>query len=695
MASGSLGEVLRVLRATALQQELEALSDGELLERYVRGREPAPFEVLVRRHGPMVLAVARRVLGNEADAEDAFQATFLVLVRKAAAIVPRGMVGNWLYGVAHTTALKARAMERNRRAREKTVAKTARGNAGHDLCLDLRETLDEELSRLPDKYRVPLVLCELEGRTIQETARHLAWPAGTVASRLSRARTMLARRLTRRGLALSAGGLTTVLAQEAAGAAVPSWLVLATVHAGNGIAMGWTPAAAASVKIAALMQGVHKAMFFKQLRMVAAAAFVIAFLGAGVGLLACCGEADDEPPPTFVATPLPDRDKPLADPIPKPRRLPTLDKGMTYVDEARFSRDGKFVVSAGTKDNRGKLDSLMLIWEVASGKLAASFKQPEGVGAGVDFSPDGKLLASASVTDNTISLYEVGTWKERATLKEHRHVIEVTFSPDSKTLASRSCAFAGQGVISEVKLWEVATGKERLQVPLAEREGVMSMDFSSDGALLALGTTNGEARLVETATGKERAPLAAFKPGEGVARATFSPDGKTLAVWTQGGTIRLYDVATGKEQAQLKGEPGLLNSVRFAPDGKTLAGGQGSTVRLWDIATKKRRFALPFCSKPRGEVQHLDFTSDGKLLAVSGWASKRPGDPFTIFTRVFDTATGEELTCVERARAFTFAPRGNTAAVITGDLESAQGRQPDDLTLWDVRTFTEGKSKKQ
>src|SRR5262249_31667971 len=208
-----------------------------------------------------------------------------------------------------------------------------------------------------------------------------------------------------------------------------------------------------------------------------------------------------------------------------------------------------------TKDNTGKLDSLLLIWEVASGKLVASFKQPEGVGAGVDFSPDGKLLASANVTDQTITLYEVGAWKERATLKEHPHVTEVTFSPDSKALASRSCAFAGAGVFSEVKLWDVATGKERLQVPLAEREGAMSLEFSPSGDLLALGTTNGEVRLVETATGKERTPLAAFRPGEGPAHAAFSPDGKTLAAWTQGGTIKLYDVATGKEQAQLKGEP--------------------------------------------------------------------------------------------------------------------------------------------
>src|SRR5262249_25373381 len=153
---------------------------GQLLECFVSHREPAALETLVRRHGPMVWGVCRRVLHAQEDAEDAFQATFLVLLRKAPTIVPRQMVGNWLYGVAHQTALKARATRRRRRGREKQVTdmpEPAVTDTQHEN--ELRAVLDEELSRLPDKYRVVLVLCELEGKTGKEAARQLVLPEGT------------------------------------------------------------------------------------------------------------------------------------------------------------------------------------------------------------------------------------------------------------------------------------------------------------------------------------------------------------------------------------------------------------------------------------------------------------------------------------------------------------------------------------
>ena len=153
-------------------------------------KDEAAFEALVRRHGPMVLGVCRRVLRNHHDAEDAFQATFLVLVRKAASIVPREMVANWLYGVAYRTALKARSMIARQRVRERQVTEMPEPEAAEpdDCWRDLQPLLDQELSRLPDKYRVPIVLCDLEGKTGKEAARQLGWPEGTVASRLARGR---------------------------------------------------------------------------------------------------------------------------------------------------------------------------------------------------------------------------------------------------------------------------------------------------------------------------------------------------------------------------------------------------------------------------------------------------------------------------------------------------------------------------
>src|SRR5438445_3916328 len=152
MATSRISGVIQHLRRAVLLQEGAGLSDGQLLEDFVRRRDEAALAVLVRRHGPMVWGVCRRVLRNLHDAEDAFQATFLVLVRKAASVVPRQMVANWLYGVAHQTALKARATTVKRRAREKQVATMPEPAVERqDLWDDLRSLLDQELSRLPDK----------------------------------------------------------------------------------------------------------------------------------------------------------------------------------------------------------------------------------------------------------------------------------------------------------------------------------------------------------------------------------------------------------------------------------------------------------------------------------------------------------------------------------------------------------------
>src|SRR5262245_21032372 len=235
MAAGDLGGIVQHLGRAVLRCDGAGLSDGELLECYLARRDPAAFEALVRRHGPMVLGVCRRVLRHGADAEDAFQARFLVLVRKAASVYPRGRVGNWLYGVAYHTALKARAMDRKRRIKEKQAAQAPPPGAPEDDWQQLHELLDQELSRLPDRYRVPIVLCDLEGRPIKEAARQLGWPQGTVASRLSRGRSLLARRMARHGTALTAAALSAALAHEAASAGVSAPLVAVTVRLTKGV----------------------------------------------------------------------------------------------------------------------------------------------------------------------------------------------------------------------------------------------------------------------------------------------------------------------------------------------------------------------------------------------------------------------------------------------------------------------------
>jgi RNA polymerase sigma factor (sigma-70 family) len=260
-------------------------ADGELLARFLSGRDDDALAALVRRHAPMVWGVCRRRLRNRHDAEDAFQATFLVLVRKAAG-VPRQAVAGWLHGVARQTAVRQRAAAAKRGQRESQVADMPEPTAADARDADWRAALDEELGRLPDHYRGVVVLCDLEGLTRREAARHLGIPEGSVASRLARARALLARRLTRRGVAYSGSSVAALLSAGSASAAPPPALVASTIKAASLLAAGQA-AGAASATVAALTEGVLKAMFATKLKTAAvclAAVLVAGFALGGIGL---------------------------------------------------------------------------------------------------------------------------------------------------------------------------------------------------------------------------------------------------------------------------------------------------------------------------------------------------------------------------------------------------------------------------
>jgi RNA polymerase sigma factor (sigma-70 family) len=283
MATNQLSRVIQSLRSAALPDQRESWSDGQLLETYLSTREEAAFAALVHRHGQMVWGVCRRMLHSHQDVEDAFQATFLVLVRKAASIVPRDRIANWLYGVAHQTACKARATAAKRHGREKQVsAMPEPAFEQQALWDDARALLDQELSRLPEKYRAVLVLCDLEGRTRKEASRQLQVPEGTVATRLATARTMLARRLARLGLTLPAGMLATLLSQQPAGAAMPVSVASSTIKAANLFAAGH--AAAASLNAVALAEGVLKSMLLTKLKLTTVTLLLIAVLSTSAAV---------------------------------------------------------------------------------------------------------------------------------------------------------------------------------------------------------------------------------------------------------------------------------------------------------------------------------------------------------------------------------------------------------------------------
>jgi RNA polymerase sigma factor (sigma-70 family) len=258
------------------------MGDGQLLECFVSGRDEAAFAALVRRHGPMVWGVCRRVLASHHDAEDAFQATFLVLVRKADSVRPTDRVGNWLYGVAHQTALKARQTAARRKGRERQVAVMPEPAVeGQDLWRELRPLLDQELSRLPDGYRAAIILCDLEGRTQKDAAQSLGVPEGTLSGRLFRGREMLTKRLARRGLTLSGAALAALLSQSAA--CVPTPTLTATIEAACLTAAGRSAAGVASARAASLAEGALRSTLLTRLA-IGALLVLLPVLLCGVGV---------------------------------------------------------------------------------------------------------------------------------------------------------------------------------------------------------------------------------------------------------------------------------------------------------------------------------------------------------------------------------------------------------------------------
>ncbi len=295
MVNGGLATVVHHIRTLAGADGAAEASDGALLEQFLARRDEAAFADLVRRHGPMVLGLCRRVLGDGHDAEDAFQATFLVLFRRARALRgQRDSLAGWLYTVAYHVALKARSAAARRRL-EGQVDMPRTEAPPEQTWADLQPVLDEELNRLPDRYREPLVLCYLQGKTNEEAARLLRCPVGTVKSRLARGRDLLRGRLSRRGVTVAPALLGATLAR--ATASVPAPLVEATVRTALVLAGG--KAGAASLSVAALAEGVLKAMLAAQLRVATGLLVAVAVAVFGAVALAQQPEGPREaaPPP--------------------------------------------------------------------------------------------------------------------------------------------------------------------------------------------------------------------------------------------------------------------------------------------------------------------------------------------------------------------------------------------------------------
>jgi RNA polymerase sigma factor (sigma-70 family) len=292
MGNAQVSPILRYLRQLAAMHGHGRFSDAELLQRVVAEHDEGAFEAILSRHGPMVLGVCRRVLHHCEDAEDCFQATFLVLARQSALISKRQSLGCWLHGVAQRLALKAKADARRRRVSEaRRAVLTPEIPQSKMMWHEIAPILDEELRRMAETFRAPLVLCYLEGKTRDEAAQQLGWSLRTLMRRLERGRRQLRQRLIRRGVTISAALLTTGLGNSAS-AGVPATLADATVRAVMLITAGRAATSVVSANIAALTEGLVKALFLAKVKAATmfivatgllAGSFLVSVWGAGVG----------------------------------------------------------------------------------------------------------------------------------------------------------------------------------------------------------------------------------------------------------------------------------------------------------------------------------------------------------------------------------------------------------------------------
>ncbi|HZV04835.1 MAG TPA: sigma-70 family RNA polymerase sigma factor [Gemmataceae bacterium] len=346
MATGQLAPILHYLRKVTSPTGGD-ISDAELLSRFRIHRDDTAFTALVRRHGPMVLAVCRRVVGDGHAAEDAFQATFLVLARKAGSLAQPELLANWLHGVAYRTAAKAKTEAARRRVHERQAVRSQEIDSSMEFeWQDLRAVLDEEVNRLPERYRVPVVLCYLQGQTNAEAARRLGCSRGTVATLLARARDKLRRRLTQRGVGLSVGFGLAALTPMARGGAAPLALEQATVKAATLLAAGQMHAAGAlAAQAVALAKGVSKGMLMEKLKIPAVVLLMTALVGTGAGISAyrAGAQESDVAESKSEEKPRPQKkiEKPTT-PVAKPEGIPEA-ASTTY-------RTPNFVVTAPTRE---------------------------------------------------------------------------------------------------------------------------------------------------------------------------------------------------------------------------------------------------------------------------------------------------------------------------------------------------------
>jgi RNA polymerase sigma factor (sigma-70 family) len=630
MTDPSLTNVLRYLRTVFRIDPCAGSSDAQLLQQFVTHRDEAAFTALLERHGPLVLAVCRQVLGNRHDAEDAFQATFLVLVRKAAAIRQPQALAAWLHRVAWSAALTAKASRARRQSREQQALTMAQTASAASEVNDWQPILHEEIDRLPDKYRVPVVLCYLEGKTHEESASQLGWPIGTVKGRLARARNRLRGRLVQRGVTLAVPMLLGALSQDVIAGVVSASLVDVTRR----IALR----GGATATVAALARTALQTLSFTRLKF---AAWVLLALGtAAFGAGTVWNRATpQEPSPEqgsrlLVARLGNDAD---GDPLPAGARLRLGSYRLRQEDRIlalAYSSDGRTLVSVG---NSGQI----LTWDAATGQPRTVVRQAGlSVSDTAVLSSDGKLLATNRAVNDDPGKSPFRSGVFLTSLSAHlavrrlegpeENVRAAAFSRDGRYLATG-------GDSDAIRLWDLATGQVVRRFPVTGRN-VQAVALSPDGKLLAaIDAPTHTLQLWDTATGAERPP----REGSWATSVAFSANGRVLACARATGEISLWNPQTGRLICTLASEDNkdpsgrieAAHHVALTSDGTVVAttGAEG-TLRLWDATSGQVRAVLQ--RGARSPYWCLAFSGDDRTLAVGGDSSE---------IALWDVATGQRI----------------------------------------------------
>jgi RNA polymerase sigma factor (sigma-70 family) len=640
------------LRSMFVQEHLQGLRDSALLGRFVAFEDPDAFVALMRRHGPMILSLARRVVRDHQMAEDVFQAAFLVLSRKARAVRGQESLPAWLHTVAFRLALRTKKSRKRFADVDSGTCPAFQGDPSDDLAR--RESLtilDEELHNLPDKYQVPLILCHLEGLSHEAAAKRLNLSAGSLKGRLERGRALLRTMLARRGLG----------ADTAALGLVPSLPLVSPVLVQSTLRAAMT-GQGASLAAAALASGAIKMMFLAKLKTAALAVLLLGAVGWGAGWVALGAggvQKEEAAAPAslqlaMAAPPLQAKVKAVdlyGDPLPEGAvmRFGTVQLRAAGAKLA-VSADGKTLIGV-----RG--GKYLSFWEVESGKLKESRELPTAGGSDAVLSSDGRLLATGR-----LEVFEVRTGKlvQKLDLQGYGYPGCTAFSPDGSCLAT---VHAKDGVLS-IRVWRLESGKETFAQEIKADTNPVFSSFTPDGKkLLAsfmapeIGTCcwdvatsqmlwqnksngwNPSPFPVFSADGKTifslRPPLNVDTgqtaqiektPGGFGSLLTALPDGHTFLISGAEG-VRVWDMASDKVLRTLAGAG---DEMYLAPDGKTLITNNGLLQR-WDLRMGKALYPDNFDEGHTQEVTTLVFSASGQHLASAASDGS---------VRLWDAATG-------------------------------------------------------